>query len=193
MFLSKTRSKLNIYSLQKRFFEQDFQFVRQNNKAYLDISIDKQPIGRLTFELYTKYTPRTALNFYNFCKGFQNKEGKLFSYKNTKFHKVIPGMLIQGGQVSDNNSVSYYGKQFADENFVISHESVGILSMANNAINTNGSQFFITTSDCSWFDGKHVAFGKVIEGIEDKSLVNNYYSKIKFRTIASFLKKKERF
>lgn len=74
---------------------------------------------------------------------------------------------MQGGDITTKNGTggeSIYGDQFPDENFKAKHSGPGMLSMANKGANTNSSQFFVTYEKCTWLDGKHCVFGKVIKG-----------------------------
>lgn len=145
----------------------------QNNpKVFFDITIGGVYIGRLVMLLYADTVPRTVENFKALCTGERGNAstGQPLHYKGCTFHRVIKGFMIQGGDFTRGNGTggeSIYGEKFADENFKVKHTEGGLLSMANAGPNTNGSQFFVTSSATPHLDGKHVVFGKVISGFHD--------------------------
>ena len=140
-----------------------------NPLVYFDIEQKGKPLGKMIMELYADVTPLTAENFRCLCTGEKGtgRKGKKLHYKGSKFHRCIQGFMIQGGDFTYGNGTggeSIYGLKFKDENFKIKHTEIGQLSMANAGPNTNGSQFFVTTSTPGYLNGKHTVFGKVIQG-----------------------------
>mmetsp|Transcript_26107 Transcript_26107/g.43132 ORF Transcript_26107/g.43132 Transcript_26107/m.43132 type:complete len:281 (-) Transcript_26107:353-1195(-) len=142
-----------------------------NPRVFFDIQIGAKRVGRLVIELFADVVPKTAENFRCLCtgeRGLGQKTQKALHFKNTFFHRIIKGFMMQGGDFSNMNGTggeSIYGGKFEDENFTHMHNGAGILSMANAGKNTNGSQFFITFRKCEHLDDKHVVFGRVIEGM----------------------------
>jgi cyclophilin family peptidyl-prolyl cis-trans isomerase len=138
--------------------------LHDKNKRRLvmfNIGVNGEYVGRVVFQLYDDIVPKTCENFIQLAKS---------KYAGTMFHRISPGFCIQGGDFINGDgtgSMSIYGATFEDENFNIRHDRAGVLSMANTEMpNTNGSQFFITLAPASFLDGKHVAFGQVVEGLE---------------------------
>lgn len=123
-------------------------------------------LGEFEVELYAKECPETVWNFVNLAEGRQEnaKEGPF--YDGLIFHRVINNFMIQGGCPEGRGSGGP-GYKFGDEfHPELSHESEGILSMANAGPGTNGSQFFITLGPTPHLDGAHTVFGKIKNGLD---------------------------
>lgn len=149
---NKIESDINVNNLIE-YNEKNMKATIQTNK------------GNIVLELYAEQTPNTAGNFAKLAKeGF---------YDGTKFHRVIEGFMIQGGdpQTKDDSLQMMWGTggpgyQFADEIVADLSNVTGTISMANAGPNTNGSQFFINVADNTFLDGKHAVFGRVLEGMD---------------------------
>ena len=118
-------------------------------------------LGDIKVELYWEAAPITWRNFLALAASSY--------YDNTLFHRNIKGFIIQGGDPTGTGKggESIYGKKFDDEiSGQLSHDTAGILSMANSGPNTNGSQFFFTYSKQPHLDGKYTIFGHIIDGLE---------------------------
>jgi peptidylprolyl isomerase len=130
----------------------------------------------VVIELLADQVPRTAENFRMLCTGEKGvgRSGAKLHYKGCKFHRIIPHFLVQSGDFIANDgsqNESVYGPRFEDEKFSVRHDQPGIVSMANSGRNSNGGQFFITLVKAPWLDGRHVAFGRVIEGMDIIELI----------------------
>jgi len=113
--------------------------------------------GTIVLELFDDDAPKTVANFRELsARGF---------YDGLIFHRIIPDFMIQGG-CPQGTGTGGPGYTFEDE--FNQHKVVrGALAMANAGPNTNGSQFFIVTTEAApWLDGKHTVFGKVTSGME---------------------------
>src|SRR5467141_5386234 len=113
--------------------------------------------GPIVFELFDADAPKTVENFRKLAS-----EGY---YDGLTFHRVIKDFMVQGG-CPEGTGTGGPGYTFEDE--VNDHKIVrGALAMANAGPNTNGSQFFIVTTEAApWLDGKHTVFGRVTEGMD---------------------------
>ena len=113
--------------------------------------------GPIVIELFDGEAPKTVENFVKLSNdGF---------YDGLTFHRIIADFMIQGG-CPHGTGTGGPGYQFEDE--FNEHKVVrGALAMANSGPNTNGSQFFIVTTEAApWLDGKHTVFGRVAAGME---------------------------
>lgn len=98
--------------------------------------------GRLEIELFADVVPRTAENFRCLCTG---EKGRDLSFKGCEFHRIIPGFMAQGGDITHGDGTggrSIYGPSFADESFARLHARANILSMANSGPNTTLDEVF---------------------------------------------------
>ncbi len=128
--------------------------------------------GDITIQFYTEQTPNTVANF--------TKLAQSGLYDKVKFHRVIKGFMIQGGDpLSKDDSMSDRwgsggpGYQFADEITSTNKNDEGTISMANAGPNTNGSQFFINVANNNFLDTKHTVFGKVTKGMDVVKMIEN--------------------
>lgn len=153
--------------------EEDLQEVynvvrKAKTKAYVRIVTTE---GLLNLELHTNIVPRTCDNFLRLCEQEY--------YNGTIFHRLIHNFMMQGGDPTNTGkggkSAFEGGKPFRDEfDSRLSHQGPGIVSMANNGVNTNKSQFFISLKSCAHLDNKHSIFGRIVGGLQLLELYNTW-------------------
>eukprot|EP00199_Chlamydomonas_sp_CCMP681_P002579 CAMPEP_0119108918 /NCGR_PEP_ID=MMETSP1180-20130426/16179_1 /TAXON_ID=3052 ORGANISM="Chlamydomonas cf sp, Strain CCMP681" /NCGR_SAMPLE_ID=MMETSP1180 /ASSEMBLY_ACC=CAM_ASM_000741 /LENGTH=339 /DNA_ID=CAMNT_0007094595 /DNA_START=13 /DNA_END=1032 /DNA_ORIENTATION=- len=141
------------------------------DKCFLEVSIGGEPAGKIAVGLFGNMVPRTATNFKELCTGSKGVGtlGKPLHFQGSSFHRLIPGFMAQGGDITNNDGTggeSIYGPMFEDENFKVKHDEAGFLAMANAGPDTNTSQFYILFGPTPHLDGKHVVFGRVLAGMD---------------------------
>lgn len=129
-------------------------------------------MGDIEIQCMDADAPKTVENF--------RKLAEIGFYNDTKFHRVIKGFMIQGGDPLSKDEAEQArwgtggpGYQFADELRANNKNDIGTMAMANSEPNTNGSQFFINTAANNFLDGKHTVFGKVVKGMEVVEKIQN--------------------
>lgn len=151
------------------------------DRVYFDIQFGQSPdLERVVIGLYGEECPKTAKNFLSICEGFQKSPSKKLTYEKCKFHRVIPGFMLQSGDITSGDGSggdSIYGNRFPDESFKYRHTGVGVVSMANRGPHTNSSQFFLCVAKTPWLDGRHVVFGQVLHGLPTLYKIESYGSK----------------
>lgn len=152
---AETTKTTESYKTGERVYSKEPDMQIDTNKTYIAKFETNQ--GNFDIELFVKDAPKTVNNFVVLAKDK--------FYDGLIFHRVINDFMIQGGD-PNGDGTGGPGYQFEDE--INSHKLVkGTLAMANSGENTNGSQFFIVTKEATdWLDGKHTAFGNVINGLD---------------------------
>jgi peptidyl-prolyl cis-trans isomerase A (cyclophilin A) len=138
--------------------------------------------GAIVASLAEKEAPETVKNFVGLATGTiewtdpidNSKNSGKPLYSGVKFHRVIPGFMVQCGDPASRHDGAMNrwgmggpGYRFADEfHASLRHDGPGVLSMANSGPGTNGSQFFITEGPTPHLDRRHSVFGKVVAGLD---------------------------
>ena len=143
-----------------------------NKQHTMTQAIIKTNQGDIVLELFADDAPKTVENFTKLAnQGF---------YAGTKFHRVIKGFMIQGGDPLTKNDSEQArwgtggpGYAFEDEIHANNKNEAGTIAMANSGPNTNGSQFFINVANNDFLNTKHTVFGRVIDGMDVVAEIEN--------------------
>ncbi|SDR95262.1 peptidylprolyl isomerase [Gramella sp. MAR_2010_147] len=161
----KTKSFFLLFTLALALFSCNDEYPELEDGMYAEFNTSMGPV---IAELYFEETPMTVASFVSLAEGTSKMADSTYKdkkyYDGLIFHRVIDGFVIQGGDPTGTGSGGpgyKYPDEFVDS---LSHDSKGILSMANAGPGTNGSQFFITLGPVNQLDGKHTVFGKVVKG-----------------------------
>lgn len=146
--------------------------INNNKKENIMYATLHTNMGDIKIEFLEEYAPNTVANF-------KTLAGENF-YNGIKFHRVIKGFMIQGGDplTKDDTKAAVWGTggpgyKFDDEITEMNSNAIGTISMANAGPNTNGSQFFINVANNSFLNDKHTVFGKVVAGMDVVTKIEN--------------------
>jgi cyclophilin family peptidyl-prolyl cis-trans isomerase len=151
---------MNTFLAKRLFSASLYQYGSKTNpRVFFTLSRDGNKLGDLVFEVYANHVPKSAENLLSFVNG-----NSIGSYKGTQFNKGFPGIVLQGGRVSESN-VSADGSRLVDENLTLRHIRRGTLSYANDGENANGSEILITLGEsAAVLDGYNTVVGQLVEG-----------------------------
>ena len=162
-----------------------------NPRVFLDLAVGPTPVGRVVIILKADKAPKTCENFRCLCTGEKgvDSKGRKLHFKGSSFHRVVPDFLLQGGDVvhpdaldpmngagqtsiyqSDENPDGFFDCEYNS----LRHAGPGVISMANQGPNTNGSQFMIELRAHPFFDHLHTVFGVLYEGLPVLRVVERY-------------------
>ncbi len=170
----KKMSFLLLCSILFAFTACNEEYPELEDGMYVKINTNKGPI---VAELYYQATPMTVASFVSLAEGTSTMAEEQYRekpfYDGLVFHRVIGDFMIQGGDPQGTGSGGP-GYKFPNEIVdTLTHDSAGILSMANSGPNTNGSQFFITLKETPWLNGMHTVFGEVVKGMDVVEAIGN--------------------
>lgn len=145
--------------------------VATNPVVYMDVTVEGDALGRISIELFRDIVPKTSENFRSLCTGERGSSQCPLYYKGIPFHRIIPGFIVQGGDIltkDGRSNVSVFGYPFPDESFATKagKHFPGTVGMSHSGPNQNGSQFFFNLSRNEQLDQKFVVVGQVVEGWE---------------------------
>ena len=156
--------------------------VVKRPRVYFDIAVEKNPLGRIEFELAADIVPRTVENFMLLVLGKAAKAG-VKGYEGTSIHLVSKNNVIMGGDVEigdgTGNHSAHLHRYIEDENYIIPHSDKGLLSMVSVGVHTGGSQFYIGLGSGvgnRHLNGRCVVFGRVVKGMEFIDEIGNMFT-----------------
>lgn len=139
----------------------------KRKRVFFDVTVDDESEGRIVVETLDDMLPTTALNFQRLAAAAPTE---WLSYKNSGVHRIMKtSALVAGdveGQKGDLSHSAMGRRYFESEGFFVAHTEPGIVSMVSNQRDMNGSQFYITLAEAPHLDGRCVAFGRVVEGMD---------------------------